>query len=429
MKDRITIATWSTIVLLHAGCYYNHHHSANAFVFQSNSPNIAKRPHRVINSPLTLLRSKAEDATADLAVTTDDTSNDSDIEKQPTAVRAPLKYVGPYPCLALRFPNLATQSQRERNVTGISLDFVLDTAANTNTINSQVAKELGLEVVGEALPGVGAGGAISGGDTFMLGDAQLDGLPKDESFTFMKGLTASALPVASPASAGLLGLYFFNCFQGGVCFDWGGNSAAPVPSDPASNTTFPSVTFYSDKNDMGGALDGLKRAPIKPLPVSNLPSVELQINGQAVPALLDTGSPISVLNAEAARLAGVETTMKVESESGGGGGISVGNPFAKLAKGIKSAQAAARGDVLLVAGAAGERIELVKSQSAVDVGVGGFRDDIVELGKHNIYVGDLPGLAALGGLGGSGAQPAVVLGMDVLRTRPRMVYREDEVYL
>lgn len=367
-----------------------------------------------------------EEAAADLTVTTGDTSNDDGIEKQPTAVRAPLKYVGPYPCLALRFPNLATQSQRERNVTGISLDFVLDTAANTNTLNNQVAKELGLEVVGEALPGVGAAGAISGGDTFMLGDAQLDGLPKDESFTFMQGLTASALPVASPASAGLLGLYFFNCFQGGVCFDWGSSSAVPVPSDPASNTAFPSVTFYSDKNDMGGALDGLKRAPIKPLPVSNLPSVELQINGQAVPALLDTGSPITVLNAEAARLAGVETTMKVESESGGGGG---GNPFAKLAKGIKSAQAASRGDVLLIAGAAGERIELVKSESAVDVGVGGFGDDVVELGKHNVYVGDLPGLAALGGLGGSGAPPAAVLGMDVLRTRPRMVYREDEVYL
>lgn len=56
-----------------------------------------------------------------------------------SVVRAPLKFVGPYPCLALRFPHLATSSQRSRNETGISLDFVLDTAANTNTINAQVA--------------------------------------------------------------------------------------------------------------------------------------------------------------------------------------------------------------------------------------------------------------------------------------------------
>ena len=95
-------------------------------------------------------------------------------DQQPNAVRAPLKYVGPYPCLALRFPHLATSSQRGRNVTGISLDFVLDTAANTNTLNGQVAQELQLEVVGEALPGVGAAGSIAGGDTYLLGDCQLD---------------------------------------------------------------------------------------------------------------------------------------------------------------------------------------------------------------------------------------------------------------
>ena len=43
----------------------------------------------------------------------------------------------------------------------------------------------------------------------------------NNEFMFMKGLTASALPVASPAAAGLLGLAFFNCFEGGVEFRWG----------------------------------------------------------------------------------------------------------------------------------------------------------------------------------------------------------------
>jgi hypothetical protein len=82
-------------------------------------------------------------------------------------------------------------------MTSISLDFVLDTAANTNKINAQVHKELQLEIVGSALPGVGSSGAIMGGDTFMLGDSQLEGL-SGEPFTFMQKLTASALPKQLP---------------------------------------------------------------------------------------------------------------------------------------------------------------------------------------------------------------------------------------
>ena len=355
-------------------------------------------------------------------------------DQQPNAVRAPLKYVGPYPCLALRFPHLATSSQRGRNVTGISLDFVLDTAANTNTLNGQVAQELQLEVVGEALPGVGAAGSIAGGDTYLLGDCQLDyGVTMEDKkdatadvgeFIFMQGLTASALPVASPAAAGLLGLYFFHCFQGGVMFEWGSNSNS---NGAASSLAIPSVTFFSDRNKVGNALDGLARAPIKPLPVSALPSINIVINGQKIPALLDTGSPITVLNAEAAKMAGVTTAMA--DDSGGKSSSNPFNPFAKLTKNFQSAQAAARGDVLLIAGAGGERVELVKSKEVVECGVVGDGDAPIDIGQHSIYVGDLPGLAALGGLGGDGAPPAAVLGMDVLRTRQRMVYRVDEVYL
>ena len=84
---------------------------------------------------------------------------------------------------------------------------------------------------------------------------------------------------------------------------------------------------------------------------------------------------------------------------------------------------------MLIAGAGGERVELVKSKDVVECGVVGDGDAPIDIGQHSIYVGDLPGLAALGGLGGDGAPPAAVLGMDVLRTRQRMVYRVDEVYL
>ena len=37
-----------------------------------------------------------------------------DDEEESTSVTSFLKFIGPYPCLPLRFPNLATSSQRER---------------------------------------------------------------------------------------------------------------------------------------------------------------------------------------------------------------------------------------------------------------------------------------------------------------------------
>merc|ERR1711966_358509 len=270
-------------------------------------------------------------------------------------------------------------------------------AANTNTINAAVALELGLEKVGEAPGGVGAAGGIGGGDTFMLGDANLDininngrgkheknvagdgEETKEDESEFMKELTASALPVASPAAAGLLGLAFFYCFEGGVEFDWG-NSEVP-----------PSVTFYGSNKHLN--VTGMARVPFESLPASMLPSVTISINGKEFPALFDTGSPITVLNAQAAK-------------------------------------AAASGDILAIAGAAGP-VQLVKSKSAEEVGI------VTSTGQEKyttitskVFVGDLPGLAALGGLGGD-APPAAVLGMDLLRLRPKVVFRaqQNEIYL
>lgn len=322
-------------------------------------------------------------------------------DSEPTAVRAPLKYIGPYPALALRFPNLATQSQRTRNATGISLDFVLDTAANTNTINAGVASELGLEVIGQALPGVGASGALQGGATFLLGDAELEGL--EEKFTFMTGLSASALPVASPAAAGLLSLAFLQSFPG-VDFRWG------------SSEELPSVTFLG--HDMPEPLlEGRTRVPIERIPVTQLPLVMIQVNGVAMPALLDTGSPITVLNAQAAEQAGVATIDVADQPK---------NPLAAMAGRFQQAQAAARGDVLTIVGAAGERVNLLKTANPVAVQVSGESSKgesaTVDFGEGHVYVGDLPGLAALNGLGVE-SPPAVVLGMDVLRQRPSMLLR------
>ena len=47
-------------------------------------------------------------------------------EDELMAVRTPLRWVGPYPALALSFPELATPNMKERGDAGVSLDFVSD---------------------------------------------------------------------------------------------------------------------------------------------------------------------------------------------------------------------------------------------------------------------------------------------------------------
>jgi hypothetical protein len=73
----------------------------------------------------------------------------------------------------LNFPDLATASQRSQNISGVALDFVLDTNANINTLNGQVAQEFKLEIVDEAPGGVSASGPIAGGHIYMLGSCEL----------------------------------------------------------------------------------------------------------------------------------------------------------------------------------------------------------------------------------------------------------------
>lgn len=135
----------------------------------------------------------------------------------PMALSAPLRWIGPYPAVALSFPALASPAQKARQLTnpnqpanlGVTLDFVIDTAANTNTISAAVAGPTGaggleLQQVGRVEGGVGAGGAIGGGATYMLGGCELADLPKAERVMFMSDLTATALPVAAPAATGRL---------------------------------------------------------------------------------------------------------------------------------------------------------------------------------------------------------------------------------
>jgi hypothetical protein len=265
----------------------------------------------------------------------------------------------------------------------------------------------------------------------------------------MEGLTASALPVASPAAAGLLGLAFFYCFEGGVEFRWGLGkdstgggvvvSSSSSSSDDDDDDGAPSVTFYG--SDDRPDLDGLVRVPFGSLPVSMLPSVTIRVDGREIPALFDTGSPITVLNSRAAAEAGIDTVVTLDdldpwSERSGGGGV--WNPFSKLASSMLSARevakATARGDVLAIAGTGGRPVRLVRTKSPVNVDIGGASSGGTTRcplsSSARVYVGDLPGLAALGGLGGE-APPAAVLGMDLISTRSRVIFRarQNEIYL
>jgi len=102
-------------------------------------------------------------------------------------------------------------------------------------------------------------------------------------------------------------------------------------------------------------------------------------------------------------------------------------------------QAAARGDVLTVGGAEGP-VQLTRSTTAVALALAAAEDEAGRGGgggggggaasfgdECRPYVGELPGLAALGGLGAA-AGPAVVLGTDTLRRRARLWVTRTHVY-
>lgn len=290
-----------------------------------------------------------------------------------SVVRAPLKFIGPYPCMSLRFPHLQTNNQRRRNVSGISLDFVLDTAANINTINALVAQELNLPVIGRSLPGVGAGGPLVGSNTYLLGDAEID-IRTDDPFIFIQNLTASSLPVASPAAAGLLSMSFFDCFPGGVDFVWEQRDGIP-----------PSLTFYGKL----GPTEGRVCVPIQRLPITSLPTVSVVINGQVIPALLDTGCPVTVLNTKAATMAGIQT-VPIPSKP------SRNTMFGSFLSG--SQPVAAVNDVLTIMDGNGKPVNLIKSTTNVKVQLLDDRNTNMDLGFGTLYVGNIPGLAALNGI-------------------------------
>merc|ERR1711935_934279 len=100
------------------------------------------------------------------------------------------------------------------------------------------------------------------------------------------------------------------------------------------------------------------------IPLTQLPSVQLKVNGVEMVALLDTGSPITVLNEQAAKAAGIQTNKEsLEAHSGDKSGG--WNPFASVVDKFKEAQAtaeaASKGEILMIGGIDGKPTNLYRS--------------------------------------------------------------------
>jgi predicted aspartyl protease len=298
-------------------------------------------------------------------------------------VVAPLISVGSYACLGLNFPNVVTKP-------GVEINFVLDTAANVNTISSELANELDLPVVVKGddlslLGSAGAGGSFQVGDIVMLGDSRLSGMPENQrNNTFMTNLTAAAMNIGIARSfgGGLLGTSFFNCFRGGVEFDWYGTDGDP-----------PTLIFYYDMLP-DNAKENATCVPINTEEFFGVPTVSVNINGKELQAIIDTGSLVTIISPIAASEIGIS---KKE------GRIKV--------KGVDD----------------GDAISISKSLDHVSISIGD-----IKMNLETIFIGELPGLAmAIGLTLPEFRRPQVLLGLDALRRTYRMILglSNDELWL
>lgn len=295
-----------------------------------------------------------------------------DAEPERLFVDLPVKVVGGYARVALRFPQLATAAQRNKGAAGVSFDLAVDTGSTVDVVAAQVARELALTVVGEAPAGTGAAGVVFGAaPMFLLGDVQDDTLPPEERFTLLSGMQAASVPVPLPAGcAGLIGRPFLDSFGAAEFLLPEGKLRLHAPG-----------AFDADAS-------GLASVTLVELGAWNLFGCTLVVDGDGVevPALVDTGAPATILNGPAASLLGLDPPPP-PPEAGG--------LLGRLFKPPVSAVAASP---------ASRTVELAVARPA----------GAVALGQVRPCVGDVPGFAALGI--GEG-EPGAILGLDALCKR------------
>jgi hypothetical protein len=312
-------------------------------------------------------------------------SQDSNAAASIIGVVAPLVYIGPYPCLGLKFPHL----NPEHN----SIHFVMDTGANVNSISKDLAHKLDVSIVKkkEDLPllgSTGAGGSLPAGDFVMLGDCQLSGMPKDqENLTFMTNLTAAAmnLGIVEQIGGGILGTCFFYSFPAGVEFDWYGTDGDP-----------PTFIFYYGTCLPEEAKKNAKCVSLEKDSFFGIPTIIVSINGVEFRAIIDTGSPITIISPSAAKEA------KIERRSSDGE------------------------TVLKIKGIDDGIMGLSQAQDNVSIQIG---NDVTLQNMTTIFVGELPGLSSAGAFSSS-PYPQLLLGLDALRHTYRTIFRlaENEIW-
>ena len=266
-----------------------------------------------------------------------------------------------------------------------------------------------MQIVGTAPAGTGATGAIGGGQEMLLGTAKLGGKAAKEDVAAITGLSAAVVPVPAPGTAGILGRSFLNCFDA-VAFDWG--PAAGASGDDGGIRTLDRVgavmDFYQEYDWDAGAEDGLVTADLDELPCGLL-AVNVTLNGVAMPALLDTGAPQTIVNRAAAAAAGIAvgsggpgTDGPTEKKGKGKSSNPFGGLMDAFGKG-KEAALADKGVMVMGAGGKPERLDRVDG-AGVDLRVvtRGDADTAVRVSVKSILVGELAAFQA-----GLGLPPAI----------------------
>ena len=318
------------------------------------------------------------------------------------AVVAPLKYLSAanYPALQLNFPDL-DQHFDDGSVQGLSLDFILDTGANINTIDGAVVDAFNLPIAVSAedlgLKGAaGMGGSLPIANIHQLGTCQLGGMPIGTDFDFMYGLTAAKMPSPLPSGVGngLLGVTFFLSLPAGVEFDWYGTNGDP-----------PTIIFYYGSETPVEALENMVCVKLERLPVQIM-TLTININGVDMKAVLDTGCPNTIITPDAAYRAGIETYQE----------------------GLQAEELPLRQQVIGATGVGidGGQFHLDRSIYAVSCNSGG-----AYLGETPVFVGELPGMAMIREFFGMESPPEAILGLDFLQRAYRIVLKvgKDELWI
>jgi len=293
-------------------------------------------------------------------------------------VVAPLTYSGPYACLGLEFHHLKQNDSVQPG--GAAINFVMDTGANINAIQKDLARSLKLPVVlckesFSTIESAGVGGSFEAGDIVMLGDCHLSNMPKEHDLLFIKNLTAASIDIglAGVIAEGLLGTTFFACFSA-VAFGWYGTDGDP----PTFIFYYKDLPEYAKKNAFC--------VPLENDSFFNVPIVNVSINGIEVRALVDTGSCISIVSPQIAESAGLERLHKSVKVAG-------------IDKGTFDLSEAGNATVTIF--------------------------NVTFLDVDTLFIGELPGITASFAEKAIAEMPQALVGLDILKKMYRLILRLD----